>query len=162
FRPVALVETSTTKSTYLLNRKAILLPLRDVDLDELRRDHGLITIKGDDLADPLDPQDGLAWRLRAGIGDLAPGDDQIPAAAMLADFLLEKMRSIDRVKNPALDIRYINPIDRPGRGLRGLFLWNAESTYILWGRAPGEDSAERLTAEEKWAKLCEWSRSTPV
>lgn len=156
-RPVALVETSKARRIYLVDREAVILPIDEVDLDELRCDRGLITIKGDDLAEPLDARPGLPWRPRAGLADLAPGNELIPAAARLADFLLEKLASIDRKANPALDIRYINPIDRGGRGL---FLWNVEETYILWGKAPGEEGSDDLAAEEKWEKLCEWSRST--
>lgn len=154
-RPVALVETAS-KKTYLVDRSAILLPLEDVDLNQLRPGRDLITIKSDGLEDPQDPRVGLPWKPRAGLADLAPGNDRIPAAAKLAEFLIEKKRSIDRASNPALDITYINPID-----YRGLFLWNAESHYILWGQAPGEEGSEGLDAEGKWEKLLDWNRSTP-
>lgn len=153
-RPVAMVEaeTASRKAIYLVDRSAVLLPPQVVDLDLLRQESGLIMIKGEHLSDPLDRQFGLPWKPRPGISDLAPGNDLIPAAARLAAFLLEKMRSIDRAANPALDIRYINPMDP---GCRGLFLWNAESTYILWGRDPGTKTND----EERWAKLCAWGRT---
>ena len=73
------------------------------------------------------------------------------------------MRGIDRVKEPALNITLINPMDTHGRGL---FIWNAESTCILWGRGPGEETPGGLIAEEKWEKLRDWihakaNRSVP-
>ena len=49
--------------------------------------------------------------------DAAPGNDRIPAAARLAGFLLDRMRSIDREREPASVMRFINPMDPEGRGL---------------------------------------------
>jgi hypothetical protein len=154
-RPVAIVATSTGKK-YLVDGSAIILPLEDVDQQQLEQDRGLITIKGDDLSDPLDPQPGITWKPKAGLSDVAPGNDGIPAAAKLASFLAEKMRSLDQARNPALNFTHINPMDRDSRGL---FLWNSEKTYVLWGEAPGEEKSGSLGAEKKWEKLCEWSRT---
>jgi hypothetical protein len=156
-RPVAVVVTSSHQE-YLVDQSAIILPLEEVDRERLEQDHDLIRIKGDGLLDPLDPQPGIVWKPRAGLADIADGNLHIADAAEVACFLAEKSRSLDKAGNSALDIRYINPMD-PDQDYRGQFLWNAESTYILWGEAPGKEGPKSLGAEKKWEKLCEWSRT---
>lgn len=157
-RPAALVEASSGHK-YLLDRSATILPQDDLDVDVevLVKQLGLMRITGDHLADPQDPQPGLRWESRAGVADLDPGNARIGAAARLAAFLVEKMRSIDLARAPGLHIESINPMDPHGRGL---FLYNADKTIIiLWGDAPSMVDSVDLEAEEKWAKLLEWSRS---
>lgn len=155
-RPVALVVTSS-KRPYLVDASAVILPSEDVDEELFRfaENRGLIKINGVGLADPKDPRAGIPWQPRPGAADLAPGNGRIPAAARLAGFLLERMQSIDRGHEPALNIRYINPMDSESRGL---FLLNEEGASILWGQAPGEEPPASPTAEEKWEMLVKWSR----
>jgi hypothetical protein len=159
-QPVALVEISP-RERYLIDESATILPAEDVDrdLDEFASQEALITIKGAGLAAPRNPQPGLLWKCRAGMSEVAPGNGQIPAAAKLARFLVTKLRSIDRVSNPALDFSYINPMDHPD-DYRGLFLWNEQDkTYVLWGEAPGAEIPGGLDAEEKWKRIYDWSRT---
>jgi hypothetical protein len=155
-RPVALVEVSDTEK-YLVDESAVILPKEDLngDVESINEECRLIKIKGRGLSGPLKPTSGLVWKPKAGATDLAPGNAQIPAAAKLAGFLGDKMRSIDEARDPALEIQYINPMDTEGRGL---FLWNVRDTIILWGEAPGEETPGSLTAEEKWERMREWSR----
>ncbi len=156
-RPVAIVVTSSHQE-YLVDRSAIILPLQEVDRERLQRDLGLIRIEGDGLSDPLDPQPGIVWKPKGGLHDIALGNEHIADAAEVAGFLAEKMHSLDKDANPALNIRSINPMDED-KEYRGQFLSNAESTYILWGEAPGKEDSRSLGAEEKWKKLCEWSQT---
>jgi hypothetical protein len=156
-RPVAIVETSSHQE-YLVDRSAIILPLEEVDRERLEQECGLIRIKGDGLLDPLDPQPGIVWKPKAGLNDIADGNHHIADAAELARFVAEKSSSLDKAGNPALNIRYINPMDKD-LDYRGQFLWNAESTYILWGEAPGKEGPRSLGAEKKWEKLIVWSRT---
>ena len=155
-RPVALVETSS-HHVYLVDASGIILPHQDLDTDLGRfvKDRGLLEINGVGLSDPWDPRPGLAWQPGPGATDAVPGNELIPAAARLAGFLIEHIRSLDVTSQHALGIRYINPMDPLGRGL---FLKNDEDTPILWGPAPGEEGPGSLTAEEKWEKLREWSK----
>jgi hypothetical protein len=155
-RPVALVEVSDTEK-YVVDESAVILPQEDLsgDFETIDKVSRLIKIKGRGLSGPLTPISGLVWKPKAGATDLAPGNALIPAAAKLARFLGDKMRSIDKARDPALEIRDINPMDTEGRGL---FLWNVRDTIILWGEAPGEEPPGSLTAEEKWERMREWSR----
>jgi hypothetical protein len=159
-RPVALVEV-IPQERYLINESAIILPKEDIDrdLDQFARQEVLITIKGDGLASPRNPLPGIEWKCRPGLKELAPGNGQIPAAAKLAAFLSAKMRAVDRMSEPGLNFLYINPMD-DAPDYRGLFLWNPdEKTYVLWGEAPGAEKPGSLSAEEKWRRICDWSRS---
>ena len=154
-RPVALVETSS-HNVHLVDASGIILPREDLDADLGRfvKDRGLLEINGVGLSDPRDPRPGLAWQPGPGATDAVPGNELIPAAARLAGFLVDHIRSLDVTRQHALGIRYINPMDPLGRGL---FLKNDEDTPILWGAAPGDEGPGSLTAEEKWEKLCAWS-----
>jgi hypothetical protein len=154
-RPVALVEAASGR-VYLVDPQAVILPQDDLDTEikQFVRAQGLIEINGRRLADPREPKPGITWQPLPGAADAAPGNDRIPAACRLAGFLVDRMRSIDRVREAALSMRFINPMDLNGRGL---FLKNDQSTYILWGEAPGEESPGNLTAEEKWGNLKAWS-----
>ena len=140
----------------LLTDPGVLLPREDLDtsLDRFVEARGLITIIGERLAEPLDPEPGHLWKPRPGAADAALGNDRIPQSARLARFLTDRMASIDRDRETALNIRYINPMNPLGRGL---FLKNAEGAQILWGEAPGEEDEGTLGAEEKWEKMVRWS-----
>ena len=155
-RPVALVET-TTGEKYLVDGSGVILPQDDLDTDVATfvKQHGLIGIKGDGILRPARSEAGRRWKSMAGVHDAAPVNSRIPAAARLAGFLLEKARTIDKERQPEPEYPLINPMDPKGRGL---FLKNAESTYILWGDAPGEENPGNPTAEEKWERLREWSK----
>ncbi len=156
-QPVAIV-VPPSHQEYLVDRSAIILPLEEVDRERLQRELDLILIEGEGLSDPIDPQPGIVWKPRGGLHDIAVGNEHIADAAEVAGFLEEKTRSLDKSANPALNIRSVNPMDK-AKEYRGQFLLNAESTYILWGAAPGKEDPKSLGAEEKWAKLCEWSRT---
>jgi hypothetical protein len=155
-RPVALIETVSDRD-YLVDARAVILPHDDLNTDVKRfvQEQGLIEINGRGLAGPRNPKPGIPWQPRPGAIDAASGNSQIGAAARLAGFLLNQMDSVNRAREPALSIRFINPMDAIGRGL---FLLNDESTYILWGEAPGNEGPGSPTASEKWEKLREWSR----
>lgn len=157
--PVAFVHVNDNER-YLIDESAVILPLEDVDLEAGGFDekHGFLTIQGLGLSGPLDPTPGHEWKPKPGVGDAAPGNERIPGAARLAGFLETKMKSIDRVREPALDIRIINPMDREGRGF---FLWSS-SIVIQWGDAPGEQRSGELMPDEKWVILAEWARRGPV
>ena len=155
--PSAIVKPWDSDRLYLVDASAILLPPDDLD-EDLRRfaeEQNLVTINGPGLSTPREPKVGHRWELRPGTVELAPGNGQIEAAARLGAFLRDRMKSIDRAREPALGIRYINPMD-PAR--RGLFLKNDQGASILWGEAPGHEPPESLTAQEKWERLVDWSR----
>jgi hypothetical protein len=156
-RPVALVVVSPIEQ-YLVDESAVVLPNEDVDRKFAKREP-LITIKGEGLAAPRDPRPGLEWKPAAGTSELAPGNEQIRAAANLAGFLTTKLQTIDRDGNHALNFLCINPMDKD-QPYRGLFLWNPdEMVYVLWGHDPVLEDPSRASAEEKWAKICVWSRT---
>jgi hypothetical protein len=149
---VAVVETAESRR-YVVDREAVILPPEDLDGDagDFEKRYGLIRINGPGLAEPWKPRPGLPWQTPPGLNDLGNEKERIGAAAKLAAFLVDKLRSIDTEDEPALHFT-INPLDE-----RGLFLWNGESTYILWGAAPGEETPGSLSAEEKWERLRKWS-----
>jgi hypothetical protein len=159
-RPVALVYVSPSER-YLIDASAVIVPKEDVDrdLDGFVKQQPLITIMGAGLAAPRNPRPGLEWKPAAGASELAQGNVQIPAAARLAGFLTTKLQTIDRDRNHALNFLYINPMD-DDRPYRGLFLWNPdEKVYVLWGNDPVEEDPAGANAEEKWRKICAWSRT---
>jgi hypothetical protein len=155
--PVALI-TIPGNGAYLLDRSATILPRSDVDPDRLKQPGRLVHIQGDGLAAPSDPQPGATWKPKAGIADItSEGNLRIRSAAGLAGFLVKKMRATEAPLLPALEISHINPMDLSGRGL---FVWNGDKTWILWGDAPGEEPPGSLDAEEKWAFLRVWGERT--
>jgi hypothetical protein len=159
-QPVALVEVSAAER-YLLDEKATILPLEEVNLARLEGLGPLIRIEGQGLAGPLHPRPGATWKPTMGVVDLNEGNARIPAAAHLAGFLVQKIRALGPARAPALEIRVIIPTDHPENGKnRGLFLWNREKTCILWGEPLGQESPGSLTAEQKWAELCDWNQRT--
>ncbi len=159
--PAALVKPWDSDRLYLVDASAILLPPDDLD-EDLRRfaEHrGLVTINGPGLSTPREPRVGHRWELRPGAAEVAPGNSRIEAAARLAAFLRDRMKTIDRAREPALGIRYINPMDPANRGL---FLKNDLGASILWGDAPGDEPPGQLSSEEKWEKWVDWSRKGPI
>ncbi len=157
-QPVALVEISATER-YLLDETARILPMEEVDLARLRTLEPLIRIWAEGLAGPLTSEPGATWRPKPGVLCLDERNGRIPGAAGLAGFLVRKIRELGPARAPALEILDIVVTDPAAKG-RGLFLWNREQTAILWGAAPGEESLGNLTADQKWAALCDWSRRT--
>jgi hypothetical protein len=158
--PVAWVQVDGEKAPdfyYLIDRNATILPRSDVDPEWLKRRGPLVVIRGNGLLSPLDPRPGTIWKPKAGVGDIVEGNLRIPSAAKLAGFLADKVRSDGSSLPPALQICQMDPTDPRGRGL---FLWNGEDTWILWGGAPGDESPGELVAEEKWAMLRSWSERT--
>jgi hypothetical protein len=154
--PVALVEISRSHSVYVLDENARILPLEDVDHGELLRLGALIWISGEGLLEPSDTRPGQLWKPGPGIHDLTDGNHRIPDAASLASFLVRKNQSLGPSHSPALEIRWIVPMDKEHRGL---FLWDAERHYpILWGNMTDE---EPISAEERWEMLLAWSLGNP-
>ena len=49
-----------------------------------------------------------------------------------------------------------------GFGKRGLFVVNAEGATICWGERPGDERPGQPSAEEKWAILVAWDKTTPA
>jgi hypothetical protein len=159
-QPVALVEVSAAER-YLLDEKATILPLEEVNLARLEELGPLIRIEGMGLAGPLKPQPGTTWKPKTGVVDLNEGNARIPAAARLAGFLVQKIRALGPARTPALVVRKIIVTDHPRQvKSRGLWLWNSEETFILWGEPPGEESPGSLNAEQKWAEVCDWNQRT--
>ena len=136
--PVAQINIPGDKR-YLLDRSATILPRSDVDWDRLKQLGPLVLIHGSDLVAPSDPQPGATWKPKAGIADIASkeigGSDRPPSWRVSGQ---EDASVPVRPCSPALEIREINPTDPDGRGL---FMWNGEDTWILWGEAPGEETA---------------------
>ncbi len=131
------------------------MPIEDVDVDRLEKLGRIVAIKGENLAAPINSEPGQIWETKAGMVDIAPGNRLIRSAAKLAGFLVEKHRTGGIPPSPSLEIRHIDPMDPTSRGL---FMWNAEDTWILWGEAPGEETRGSLDAEQKWALLLLWNQ----
>jgi hypothetical protein len=149
--PVARVRVAHAEQ-FLVDEQAILLPFQDVDLERLGP---LIEIVGRDLVAPAEPSPGKIWKPPAGAADLSIANSQIPAAAKLAGFLIEKMRSDDVKRSPKLRTKLIDVSDG-----RGLFLMTDQATMILWADAPGVRRSANLTDEERWIILCHWAESS--
>lgn len=154
-KPVALVKLPRERRRYLLDRSATILPIEDVDVDRLEKLGQIVAIEGENLAAPISAEPGQVWATKAGMVDIAPGNRLIRSAAQLASFLVEKHRASGIPPSPSLEIRGINPMDPWSRGL---FILNAEDTWILWGEAPGEEAPGSLDAEQKWALLLLWNQ----
>ncbi len=162
FREPAAVVVTDEKSSFLIDGSAVILPPEDLDrnLETFEAQQGLIRIMGAWLAAPARSTPGLIWEPRAGVHENAPGNTLIPDAASLARFLRHKSRT--EVAGSAQARRFrvtlINPMDPDERGL---FLYINNSIWVLWGSAPGKETAGSPTAEEKWEKLLEWQRTEP-
>jgi hypothetical protein len=161
-QPVARVRVTTANEEYLLDEAGIILSWDDVDLDLLGP---IILITGQRLSAPLDARVGVAWKSPAGVHDVSVGTERIRSAARLAGFLARKMRALGASRPAALDIHEINPMDTNPRSFtdprpRGLFIFNTAHHCFRWGEPPGEESPQDLSAEEKWAVLCDWSQGT--
>jgi hypothetical protein len=154
--PVALIQISRTEQ-YLVDEQATILPLEDVDLERLRQRSSVLVITGKRLAAPVDVRPGTVWRPRPGVGDVSEGNGRVKDSAALAGFLAQKSRSLAAGRPKALEFTTIIPTDEWSRGL---FVVNSEGTYVLWGEAPGAESPENPSAEEKWVALRSWSEGT--
>jgi hypothetical protein len=150
-QPVAWVQLRSADQI-VIDEKGNILPAEDVDVSQLRK---LIMIIGADLAAPADRQPGVVWKARDSNG-LEQIDERIVAAAKLASFLLEEPQKGDAQRSNALRILKINVTDSSSRGL---FVYNADDTAILWGKAPGDESPGKPTAAEKWAMLRRWQET---
>jgi hypothetical protein len=156
--PVGLVTLADGRQhlgQHLVDERGILLSADDVDpvvLGPLIRITG-----GDKLTAPADPRPGVPWKSRGGSGDVEEVNESIVAAAGLAAFLERKQRATTPESSPALKVIEIivTDFDR-----RGLFMINAERAVIWWQHAPGAERPGEPTAEEKWAMLENWQRTT--
>jgi hypothetical protein len=155
-QPVAVVQITKGQEEYLVDESAMILPREDVDLDHIG---SLIVIAGRGLCGPLNPRAGAVWEAPPGVHDVSGGNQEIASAARLAAFLTREMRDLGASRPANLDMQEINPMD-PQPQSRGLFVFNKAQHCFLWGKAPGEESRSELTAEEKWAALCDWSKQT--
>ena len=158
---------STTTKKYLVDESAVILPRRKMwTWSDSSRTRSLIRIKGKGLVDPSIPSPGIAWKPRAGLTRHRRRERRIfrPPPGWPVSWRTRCVR-IDKAEEPALNIRVDQP-DGYADEYRGLFLWNAESTYILWGEAPGEESPGSLTPRKN-GKSCangverERNRSVP-
>ena len=72
--PVAIVVTDDLKK-YVVNSSAVILAgdEKEVDLEPLEKERGLLRITGQGLVEPSYSEPGVAWQPRAGVTDLAPG-----------------------------------------------------------------------------------------
>jgi hypothetical protein len=152
-QPVGWVDLRNGKQQ-IVDDKGIILAVEDVDVDQLGQ---VPKISGDGLSPPSDPRAGVVWKSIAAPTDVAEAEPRILAAARLAGFLRAENRAQDAASSPALRVLEIIVTERASPGL---FLINAEGAAIWWGRAPGDEGPGALSADQKWAMLVNWQRST--
>jgi hypothetical protein len=131
------------------------LPAEDIDPRTLT---SLVKIMGTPEA-PLVPSTenppGKAWKSGAAEALGARQDRAVVGAAKLAGFLDRPDRRQESAILPALRIVTIIATDN-----RGLFVQNAEETYIHWRGAPGDEASDEPGAEEKWQILRKWAKNS--
>jgi hypothetical protein len=137
----------------ILDQRGHLLPLEDVDTELLGP---LVKITGDDLALPPETNHALAWKSSTINQDRVRIDHCVLDAARMAGFLTDPDRTRQSRAIPGLRFLEIRATDP-----RGLFLYNAEGTWILWGEAPSEEPVGRQAALEKWEILRKWAEKSP-
>jgi hypothetical protein len=151
-KPVAIIPFPPGE-VVLLDCQGHVLPIDDVDTEKLGP---LIRITGRGLAALIRPQSGhRVWTSSAPGAEGERLQRSVLAAARLAGFLHDPVRASDTRSLPALRVLAIYTTDP-----RGLFLQTAESNMILWGEAPGEETAGRPEAQEKWEILKKWAKTT--
>ena len=137
--PVALVDIPRRQHKYLLDEKARILPLMDVDRGRTHPLGPIIRIAGNDLVDPLDPRPNDIWNPRPGVHDAAAGIARIPAAARLASYLVQRNPRARPVSADGTG----DPLDRSdGIWPRSVHLERRESSDPV-GQAPGEEPPGR-------------------
>ncbi len=154
-RPVAIVDLPDGQQR-LIDDKGIILPPEDIDMERLGP---LIRITGKGLSPPCDPQAGTVWKSKTSGTELGMADPRIQAAAKLAGFVQSKTSDRESESSPALRFREINVAEIERSASFGLFLI-AERAPIWWGSAPGDEGPGKLSADEKWAMVVLWQRTT--
>jgi hypothetical protein len=94
----------------------------------------------------------VIWKVRDTNG-LERIDERIVAAAAMASFLAQEPQRSEGQRANALRIVEINVSYFSGRGL---FVFNDEGTWLLWGKTPGDEAPGKPNAAEKWAMLRRW------
>jgi hypothetical protein len=131
------------------------LPSEDIDPSTLGT---LVKIMGTPelpLVPSTENPPGKAWKSGAAAALGARQDRAVLAAAKLAGYLNTSGRRHEAALLPALRIVTIIATDD-----RGLFVQNAEETYILWRDAPGDEASDEPSAEEKWLVLGKWAKNS--
>jgi hypothetical protein len=152
--PVAWVKLPES-GQQLVDARGVLLDADDVDpvlLGPLIRITG-----GAELRAPADARAGVIWKSRVGPEEPEQVDESIVAAARLAGFITRQRRASAGANAPALKIievmvKYFKR--------HGLFMVNGERTVIWWRHPLGAEPPGEPDAEEKWAMLREWQRTT--
>jgi len=152
-RPVAWVNLPGGQQQ-IVDDKGIILSPEDMDVDQLGP---VIKISADGLTAPSDARAGVVWKSKASATEIEEVEPRIQAAAKLAGFLLTETRVRDSQAAPALRIVEIVVTDLASGGL---FMMNAEGTWIWWEIAPGEEGPGKLSADQKWAMLVHWQQTT--
>ncbi len=155
-QPVAYVQISPAEQL-LVDEKGTILPPADVDESKFLPIR-LTRITAQHLEPPADPTPGVSWKSKAETNDLPRDVRRILAAAKLAGFLRDQVRSGSSQNLPALRIGEIIVTDfNTGRGL---FVLNDEGQTIWWRQAPGEERPGEPKAGEKWDILRKWGDSS--
>jgi hypothetical protein len=151
--PVAKTEKDG-KMEFLLSRKAIFLPLAEVDLDRARP---LSVLHG--FARPDGPKEGLCWSKLAPEGDVAAPDLDVAESCRLAGFLHDHLLRDPEGPLSGHDI-WIHPPSMRKKGETWLF-FQVGSDQIYWWRRVPEDHARAPVEEKRWAQLRDWVKHHP-
>jgi hypothetical protein len=151
-QPVAWVQLRNGRQ-FMVDDEGCMLPTENIDVEALGRVPKIIG----EIEPPVATQYGEKWKSRSEPGGRDEVDERIQAAARLAGFLMQVPQRADADRSSALRITQIivTAFEK-----RGLFVFNAEGAIILWGDAPSGTRSGVPTADEKWAILRHWERST--
>ena len=145
--PCAILNLGGSNGTkILLDEHGVVIPYEDFDSTQST---GLMRIDG--WNGDLEARPGLALASNG-----SPEEQQLQAATRLSSFVKgQGDQESSKVSVPllqAINLRY---------GPKQLFAQTREGLWVLWGEAPGEESAGQLTAEEKWNFLVDWLARNP-
>lgn len=155
--PAAVVQIGTVDQV-VLDRRAIVLPVEDIDTAKVGR---TILINGRGIVAPPSNRLGLIWKTETpDRPELAQVDRYVVQAAKLAGFLLKPQRQREAESAPSLRILAI--IASGSMNERWLFIQNAENVLILWGEAPGDERPGDPSAEEKWRILVDKAKAKAI
>lgn len=155
--PAAVVQIGTVAKV-VLDRRAIVLPVEDIDTSKVGP---TILINGKGIVAPPSNRLGRVWKTETpDRPELAQVDRYVVQAAKLAGFLLEPRRLREAESSRALRILAIITTDPINE--HWLFLQNAEGVVIRWGEAPGDEPPREPSAEEKWRILVDKAKAKAI
>jgi hypothetical protein len=163
-KPVATVKKSSDEGLIVLDEHGLILPADEIDTTRIAlkgsvtgTGDGLIPIVKNNPSEPKDRSPGLTWKSSPADPQL---DRRILSAAKLAGFFKRKEQDLDpKSKTPRIELISLNDGDDLERG-QCIRTTDSEDLF-LWGPGPGEEPPGSLTADEKWALICEWAESRP-